>query len=273
MKFFSKQNKIFSKKYMFYLLLFILLFLFIYFFTFKYIENFENDNKNTIVIARYNEDISYIFNQEFNNYNIIVYNKGSNITDEKIIQRCTIINLSNVGKCDHTYLQYIIDYYNKLPNVTIFLPASFYHMDYKKNRGINILNKVNETNNSVFPSMSYGKSTLENEYLYNFQIDNWESSFSSNKTSNVNNKTTPSPIRPYGKWFEKHFPNNDCPYVVYMGLFAVSKDDILKNPIEKYKTLIDYVDKDPNPEAGHYMERAWLPLFYPLEESKLYPDL
>ncbi len=271
-----KKYNIFKNKYL--ILLLILFIIYIsYYFYYKNIENYENQNQNniTLVISRYKEDISYLLNDTFKNYNIIIYNKGDEINNQEIINKFKIIQLPNVGKCDHTYLHHIIKNYDNLSNVTIYLPASFYFMDYKKNRGLNVIKKATETNNTVFPVTNVGASVLETDYLNNFQLDEWKTSFKHNQEEDKNQsyKTKLSPIRPYGKWFEKHFPNNKCPYVCYMGMFAISKNDIHKNPLEKYKTLISYMDDDVNPEAGHFMERAWVPLFYPINESCIYTNL
>jgi hypothetical protein len=265
------KNNIFKNVYF---IILILLFIIYISYTFykKNIENYENQNNITIVIARYKEDISYLLNDEFKNYTIIIYNKGDEITNQEIINKFNIVQLPNVGKCDHTYLHHIIENYDNLSNVTIFLPASFYFMDYKKNRGLKVIEKASEINNTIFPVTNIGGSVLEIDYVNNFELDEWKTSFGNNQDKNANYKTKLSPIRPYGKWYEKHFPNNKCPYISYMGMFAISKNDIHKNQLEKYKTLISYMDDDVNPEAGHFMERAWVSLFYPINESSIYTD-
>jgi hypothetical protein len=43
-----------------------------------------------------------------------------------------IVNLPNVGKCDHTYLYHIINNYNNLSKILVFLPGSI-NMENKKN--------------------------------------------------------------------------------------------------------------------------------------------
>ncbi len=265
------KNKIFKNKYFYIFILLFIIYVCYYFYK-NNIEQYENKNKITIIIARYKEDISYLLNDEFKNYHIIIYNKGNEISNQEIINKYKIIQLPNVGKCDHTYLHHIIENYDNISDVTIFLPASFYLMDYKKNRGLKVIEKANETNNTVFPVTNVGSSVLETDYLNNFVLDEWKTSFGNNQESNQSYQTKLSPERPYGKWYEKHFPNNKCPYVCYMGIFAISKKDIHKNPLEKYKTLISYVDDDVNPEAGHFIERAWVSLFYPMDESCVYTD-
>ncbi len=67
-----------------------------------------------IVVARYNEDISWLNPVQ---QHCIVYNKGKplNISNEKF--------LPNVGRESETYLRYIIDNYDNLPEVVVFTQA------------------------------------------------------------------------------------------------------------------------------------------------------
>ena len=41
------------------------------------------------------------------------------------------------------------------------------------------------------------------------------------------------------------------------GLFAVTKEKILKNPIEYYQKLIKPLSEDNDPDIGHFIERSW----------------
>lgn len=265
------KNKIFSNLYIIFLIIFV--FIIYYYFHKIIVENYENnqEKKITIIIARYKEDISYLLKNKFNNYHIIIYNKGNEIENKEINDKFDIIQLPNVGKCDHTYLYHIIKNYHHLSDITIFLPASFYHMKKKRKNAFNVLNQVKKNQNTVFPIIDYKKPINKNKELYNYVEETYVSRFIENqdKENHKYLKTKLSPIRPYGKWFEKNFPNNQCPYVCYMGIFAISKEDIQKNKIEKYKELISYVDNHINPEASFFIERCWVPLFYPIDENKL----
>ena len=42
------------------------------------------------------------------------------------------------------------------------------------------------------------------------------------------------------------------------------KKDIIQHPVERYQTLLNTVNNHSNPEAGHYIERSWGVIFYPL---------
>ncbi len=221
-------------------------------------ENFENIKKR-IVLARYKEDIGYIKGDEFKDYEIWVYNKGEEIKDEEIKRRCRIKELPNVGKCDHTYLYYIISEYDNLPEITVFLPASFYYLNDKKGRVEEMMKELKKNEGkSVLPGFKMNSSIKDS--LYSFVLDEWKTTYKENQDKNEY-RLLKSPIRPFGKWYEKHFNNNSCNFVMYGGIFAVSRDDIKKNSKSKYVELINYIDNHVNPEVGHYIERIWGVLF------------
>lgn len=68
--------------------------------------------------------------------------------------------------------------------------------------------------------------------------------------------------------------------VVWQGMFAVHRDHVRQRSRDGYARLCAYVDHhsgptsffmpgaqkkpDSNPEAGHYLERAWLAVFAPI---------
>ena len=67
-----------------------------------------------LVLARYKEDISW--SDEFKNNRVVYDKSGTNTNPE-------FINLENTGREAGTYLQYILDNYDNLPDVTIFSQA------------------------------------------------------------------------------------------------------------------------------------------------------
>lgn len=82
--------------------------------------------KKELIIAVYNEDISWI-----NNINsvdkIIVYNKGDRDIFSNI-PNIEVIKLPNVGREAHTFVYHIVENYEKLADHTIFLQGDpFYH--------------------------------------------------------------------------------------------------------------------------------------------------
>lgn len=223
-------------------------------------------NSIDIVIARYNENLDWINKLDLNKFrNIIIYNKGDKESiNLNHISNIKIIDLKNVGRCDHTYLYHIINNYNNLADVTVFLPGSA-NMDYKWKMTNKVINKVLETNDSVF----FANNTSIDS-LYQFKLDNWKSSSPENVKKNPESKLEPCPERPFGKWYINNFRNIPIEYVVYCGIFAVSREDIHKQDISFYKKIIKYVDYHSNPEAGHYIERSWMSMFYPVKKECIY---
>ena len=76
-----------------------------------------------IIVSRYNENLEWLNEEPFNKFRYIVYNKGVNDSFEKNNVK-EIINLPNVGRCDHTYLYHIVNNFEKLGVINVFFPGS-----------------------------------------------------------------------------------------------------------------------------------------------------
>jgi hypothetical protein len=81
-----------------------------------------------IVVARYNENIEWLKDEM---KNCIIYNKGEklNIDNEIMVE--------NVGRESETYLNYIINNYDNLPDVVVFTQARI--SDHKKKDDVQYL--------------------------------------------------------------------------------------------------------------------------------------
>jgi hypothetical protein len=229
------------------------------------IESFEDKYKSQeIVIARYNEDLEWIKEEPFNRHPIIVYNKSDNENFSKNNVK-KIVNLPNVGREMHSYFYHIIENYDNLSDVTIFLPGSA-ELPNKFERSKNLVRTVEETNNTVF-SCSNDDNFVENNY--NFEIDDYLSSNEKNKTLNTDTSMKISDIRPYGKWYNSIFTNeekNTC--ISWNSIIAVSKKNILQKPKSYYEKLMKEVNEHHNHETVHYLERSWYAIFYPYKNAK-----
>ena len=219
------------------------------------------------VVARYNEDTDWFQEEPFNHFDMICYNKGPRLPEHCFTNNCKVVELDNVGRCDHTYLYHIIKNYNNLAPITLFLPASC--MDaHKKNFTMNVLKHVLDTKNTVLQG---GILNDVRKDLYDFTLDEWKASNPKNVTVNPESQLQKSPIRPFGKWFDANFGENvHVKIFSFYGIIAVSREHIIQHPIERYERLIKYVNIHSNPEAGHYMERSWGAIFYPYPESCIY---
>jgi hypothetical protein len=126
-----------------------------------------------------------------------------------------------------------------------------------------LLNHVLEHRDTVF----VGKYVY-NGHFDDFTVESYNTTNKENSIINPDNQPEPAKIRPFGKWFKNHFQENDNTIVAGFGIFAISKYDIVKKPVEYYKNLLAELENSSNPEVGHFFERAWYAVFYPYENAK-----
>ena len=229
-------------------------------------ENFnaEETNNIDIVIARYNENLKWTLEHPFNKYKYIVYNKGDNeYFEKKNVKK--IINLPNVGKCDHTYLNHIITNYNNLSEINVFLPGSL-DMHYKKPIALQLLMEIKKRKKAVFIS-----STDHNikKIHYNFKMNNYMTKNVDNRSKNAEHKLKLSNIRPFGLWFDNIFGNIKINCLIYYGIFSIHRNDIIQHSVSRYESLIKDLSNHSNPEVGHYIERSWGAIFHPIKNTHI----
>lgn len=214
-----------------------------------------------VVVARYNEDLSWIKEYPFNQFEYIVYNKGDNTNFEKSNVK-QIINLPNVGRCDHTYLYHIITNYERLTDIVVFFTGSI-NIPHKKRKARKILGHIIQSgyNNTYLIGSYYNNVQYK---LKDFMIDHYTCMDPQNYIKNSENILHKCRIRPYGNWFKYFFGNIITYFVSYGGILSIDKREIIQHPITRYQILIETVNKNSNPEAGHYIERSWTAIFYPM---------
>lgn len=216
-----------------------------------------------IVISRYNEDLNWTKESPFNKFRYIVYNKGPNENFHKeFVDK--IITLDNVGRCDHTYLYHVIENYDNLSDIQVFLPGSTGD-GCKKRKAIYILSKIIDSGHKVayFKPESKLKAINKLDSFYKFKLDNWCASNKQNISLNRETKLLLSTRRPLGSWFRYHFGDMVISNISYQGVFSIDKRDILQKPKSFYEKIIRDVSTHSNPEAGHYIERSWAAIFGP----------
>lgn len=241
-----------------------------------------------MVVARYKENLEWMFDDEINRFldewvdQIFIYNKSENLdfvgnlvyecAETKEFSRMprirSILPLPNVGGCDHTYLQHIVDNYENLADITVFLPGSL-QLNYKKDKAIELFRAIELYDCAVF---SYRDTKDEGilEAFYNFELSQHQSADPVNVDEESDDVLVPAAIRPFGKWYDAHFGDKRVQSVTYMGIFSVDKRDILQHPRSYYKDLLADFPDAVNTEVAHYFERAWGAVFHPMNHTKLY---
>ena len=223
-------------------------------------------NNIKIIISRYNENLNWLEESPFNEFQYIVYNKGDNddFNKKNVI---SVVNLPNVGKCDHTYLYHIVHHFDNLDNILVFFPGSL-EINGKKTKAVDILERIkrNNYNRAVFIG-EYSRNILRQ--FGSFTLDSWTTSFSQNYEKNNESALYPANIRPFGKWYLHNFGNININYYTFQSIFSVDKNDILQHPKYRYEKLLQQVEIHSNPEVGHYIERSWGTIFYPMKNTRV----
>lgn len=232
-------------------------------------ESFENQVNLEIVVSRYNEKLEWLKDEPFNEYPVIIYNKGPNDNYYKAPNIVKTVPLENVGREGHTYLYHIIHNYDNLSDITVFLPGSVnLENKYPKSK-LTVLEGAKHNNTVLLKDYSWNiQNGVKNE-LYDFQLDQWQTSDSNNRDAGTELNLLTAETRPYGKWYEKHFPDVNIEYVSYLGILCIHKRHILQHPKSYYENLIQELNTHSNPEVGHYLERSWIAVFHPMDDISI----
>lgn len=211
--------------------------------------------KNHIVIARYNENIDWIYEINNNLYDIFIYNKGNKLHN---ILNCNIIELKNTGRESHTYLYHIINNYDNLPEKIIFTQAyPFDHVNF------DFINKINNFNTYKDNFLYFSKNIL------NIQYDEKSNKFFEygilHGSEWKNYHELNSPIHTTIKHLFKDFKERNLKLIFGAGaIYGVNKELILKNDKKFYIRCIDILNNSLNlinPDEGHAFERLWFYIF------------
>lgn len=222
-----------------------------------------------IVVARYAEDVSWLANLPFDN--VVVYDKNDrkDTRDFPAPSNAKVVKLPNVGRCDHTYLYHIVSNWDSLADVTVFVPGSCANLDAKWRKLEWVIDRVRRTGDSAFPIDSVIRRPLHEAY-HHFVMESYAASTSVNATANPEMELQLCKHRPYGEFFRHNFPETPIVHeIMFKGVFAVSRAHIHQNPRSRYEKLLSYLDHHSNPEAGHFIERSWLAVFYPIPNECL----
>ena len=234
---------------------------------------FELDRKPTykVVVARYKEDIGWLDPLQ---EHLVILNKGVpyNVSNEVL--------LPNVGREPHSYLWYIIENYEQLPEVLIFTQGdiSDHHCGTNNTEYLICVESLR-----LFASRM-GKATPRVIYKYDSEAERslsdvsadgdirilstsfWDPKFNNyehftNLIRNISYQHNMS--YDFDDWFVEHiqdpYPN---PIAVYPNsLFSVHRRRIWRHPRSYYESLIQEVSYAVHPIEAHFMERSWFYIF------------
>lgn len=226
-----------------------------------------NTFKNVdLVVAWYNEDLSWIEKMISPNTNIFIYSKlhDSHPTFD-------VIKLENIGRETHTFLYHICKNYDRLADITIFSQGGILSGAYdflKKKKLEYILENMDECKKNGVACMAHYKPGIKIKYDPKFMISEWKSTTKENQDCSSIKMATAS-IRPFGRWY-KHYIGDERNIkqlgMSYNCIFSSTSQSIRRRSKDFYENLL-LTHSSANDEVSHYLERSFLSLFYmnPLE--------
>jgi len=241
----------------------------------------------TIVLARFNEDCSWI-NSLSSDYNVCIQNKGNEINIEN--KKVEICNIKNIGLDQYCYLEYIVSHYDNLPNEILFTQANFYdHLDVINPRSDSIRSTIAYTNMpspdiSIVSKMSatnimdtFFKQIYIHGYTTNAKIYKTKNNLYSSEYFNAHPSfritSEPNCQLSMKEWFEKYvemkMPSVDDFVWFKNGIFGVKKAYILSRPKIFYENIMNSITH-VRECILHYIERSWyymLNIHMPLPHS------
>ena len=209
-----------------------------------------------IVIAHYNEDLSWLKGAT---EACIIYHKGG----EKSAPPYSYTTLPNIGREGHTYLHHIVQHYDTLPSVTIFLQGRIDdHVSIPLDDIIERSLKTKDGEVTTFPFRELELFDMWDGIPWN-DYPCWGKW---NSMACLKAPKTP------GEYWKQFFPSTPLPLSVGFqpaALFAVTKATIQQHPRELYQIMLEDLFlgemQHVNPETGHFWERFWLAMFNPKE--------
>lgn len=185
-----------------------------------------------VVVARYHEDLGWL--SKYDPVSVIVYNKG-----ELLSANYKTVTLPNVGRESHSYLTYIIDNYDCLPEVVFFTQGSI--TDHTECKNVDFIDIEDYSPN--WEVSYFTKGLTPDGHIGHYNGD----------------PTTPAECSGL-EWFSKHIdPEVDVTEmkIWYGSIFSVKRRYVRSRPVSFYKTLLDQLAVSRQPEVGHFMERSW----------------
>ena len=188
---------------------------------------------------------------------VVLYNKKNNKFG---------IPIKNVGVDAYDKFHYIIENYEKLPDIILFSTDNMFGNPKKAKKIRYILDNI---------SILKNRSGFLTGHIY--KITEKEIKFALDKRYGV--EIIKSTIRPFDKWFNQLICKDTKVknlYVCKKSTFAITKDLILKISKKKYEEYLKEVEihslNGHDSEVPHYFEMAYIELFCKNDKSLMFHD-
>ncbi|KAJ8047244.1 hypothetical protein HOLleu_06198 [Holothuria leucospilota] len=220
--------------------------------------NIVNSQKNTgrlidknpeyeFVISHYNENLSWM--KPIAHYSH-VYHKSNDSGPPFYTFKWE--KLPNVGREGHTYLHHIIQNYDNLADITVFLQGEGPYAQRGKCYD-EAMTYVTQAKSNVFcinkgELLNWGKIGHNGKYLEAYKNGDM-------RRANVT----------LGDFYHTVFgckPHKGIPHCLG-GCFSGTKENIRKHSKGFYRKIMSFISNHVNPEEGHYLERTWYAIISP----------
>jgi len=203
-----------------------------------------------LIIAKYREDISWA---DELGYDYVVYDKGGQ-------PDISGIKLENIGREAHTYFTHIVNEYDRLAQVNVFLQGDpFDHIGDQGRGDVKTLRSlIEDVVERGVPFKGFAWFKLKCDYL--------GQPHDLRKPENEGRWSGWGKDIPLGEVFEKIFQADFPRQLVSRaptGIFSVTGDRIQTRPKAFYEYALRLVEADPDDSnnTGHAFERLWQHIF------------
>ncbi|KAL8803813.1 MAG: hypothetical protein Q9182_002945 [Xanthomendoza sp. 2 TL-2023] len=212
-----------------------------------------------IVVGHYNEDLSWLKEKSAE---CCIYSKGG--PDNAPAPPFRFTSLPNIGREGHTFLYHIVNNFDTLADVTLFVQGRIDdHVDLT-------LSEMKERALETSPGQVTTYPFRELELFDHWEGIPWEQYPCWKRWSSMESqKMKDTPLQLFQEYVSL---TERVPVAVGFApgaIFAVRKETIEQHSKAFYARLLDKMFLGEmahvNPETGHYMERFWLAMFNPKE--------
>ncbi len=209
----------------------------------KELENILFETKHFFCISHFNGELDWIKSLSKSKY--LVYNKSNSKLDHNINN----IRIKNVGYNIYSYLKFIIENYENLPDTVVFCKDNIFKRHIKISTFISLLRR------NIFTCLE------ENNKLRNFPIsvDLADNSFNEINSSWYKYKYSRKYFHDFNDFYQYIFKNIKIPLFIRFAPganYIVPKNNILLRKKSFYKNLLKFVSHSQYSCESHFIERS-----------------
>ena len=212
------------------------------------------DPSISVIVSHYKEDLKWVDDYFPEHFKIYVYTKSN---DKPNLDRPFEHKyLKNVGRNDHSYLYHIINNYNSLSDINIFITGSSNSLSHK----LKCLNSVmkNLHTKDLQPTWNLDGKYVKGMRTFSIKGESW---CASDRRNRSDCRVIGSEFINLGDFMDKVIQLGDIHKLIWWGVFSVKKNRILNHDKSFYEKIIKHLEYGDNIETSHFMERLWAMIF------------